>query len=87
MALVTAVLVTVGASLAFETVMVKVCVPVAPAASVTVSVTLWLPTSELVGVPVRTPLLAVKVSQPGMLELASVNVSPASMSVPTAVYV
>ena len=76
-----------GASLALDTVIVNVWVPTAPAASVTVRVTLCVPTSELVGVPVRTPVDAVKVVHAGMDELPRVKVSPVSMSVPTAVYV
>ena len=70
----------------FATVMLNVCVPVAPAASSTVMVTLCDPTSSLVGVPVRTPVLAVKVSQDGA-DALSVSVSPLSTSAPVAVYV
>ena len=70
----------------FATVIVNVCVPVAPAASSTVMVTLWDPTSSLVGVPASTPVLAVNVSQLGA-DALSVSVSPLSTSAPVAVYV
>ena len=49
-------------------------------------VTLWDPTSSLVGVPVSTPVPGVNVSQDGVVAL-SVSVSPLSTSAPVAVYV
>ena len=49
-------------------------------------VTLWDPTSSLVGVPVSTPVSGVNVSQDGVVAL-SVSVSPLSTSAPVAVYV
>ena len=58
-----------------------------PAASVTVRTTLWSPTSSLVGVPVRTPVLAVKVNQLGTVVPAIVSVSPVSASLAVSVYV
>ena len=58
MTAVTAVLETLGASLVLVTVMSNVWVPVAPAASATVMVTLCEPTSPLAGVPARVAVLA-----------------------------
>ena len=74
-----------GASLVLATVIENVCVPVAPAASVTVMVTLWDPTSSLVGVPASTPVEGVNVNHDGA-EALSVSVSPLSTSAPVAVY-
>ena len=48
---------TVGASFALDTTRVNESVAVAPDVSVAVMTTAWLPTSELVGVPVRAPAL------------------------------
>jgi len=61
------VLVILGASLVLATTMVNACVPVAPAASATVRVTLYEPTSSSSGIPTRVAVLApavcVRVSQ------------------------
>ena len=78
---VTAVLVIVGASLVLATTNVKLCVVDALFVSVAVITTEWLPTSALVGVPVRTPVAAVKVSQLGTVVPDSVALSPVSTSV------
>ena len=69
------------------TVIVNESVTDSPAASVTVRTTLWSPTSSLVGVPVRTPVLAVKVNQLGTVVPAIVSVSPVSASLAVSVYV
>ena len=84
---VTAVESIVGASLVFATVIVKVCVTVT-CPSVTVSVTSLpeVPTFAFSGVPVRTPVAAVKVSQLGTSVDPIVRVSP-STSEATSVYV
>ena len=71
---------TVGASFVFATTTVNVSVAVAPAASVAVMVTAWLPTSELVGVPVRAPVVASKDIHVGMVVPVRVTVSPTSTS-------
>ena len=71
---------TVGASLVLATAITNESVTVAPDASVAVITTAWFPTSELVGVPVRTPVEAVKVSQLGTVVPVSVTVSPESTS-------
>ena len=76
---------SVGASLVFATTTVNESVPVAPEASVAVITTAWLPTSALVGVPSRTPVEAVKVSQLGTVVPVSVTVSPESTSAATTV--
>jgi hypothetical protein len=55
---VTAVLETLGASLVLVTVISNVWVPVRPAASATVMVTLWTPTSPSSGMPARAAVLA-----------------------------
>ena len=70
----------VGASFVFATTTVNVSVAVAPAASVAVMVTAWLPTSELVGVPVRAPVVASKDIHVGMVVPVRVTVSPTSTS-------
>ena len=54
----TAVLVTTGASFVFVTTTVKVCAVDALFVSVAVITTVWLPTSELVGVPVSAYVAA-----------------------------
>jgi hypothetical protein len=70
---VTAVLLIVGASLVLVTTMVNVWVPVALAASATVTVTLCEPTSPLAGVPARVAVLApavwVRVSHDTLVEV------------------
>ena len=71
---------TVGASLVLFTVIVKLCDVTAPELSVAVKTTLWEPTSLFVGVPDKTPVLALKDNQVGFVEAASVNESPASGS-------
>ena len=84
---ITAVLSIVGASLVFATVMVNVCVTVTWL-SVTVSVTSLpeVPTLAFSGVPDRTPVAALKVSQLGTSVEPIVSVSP-STSEATSVYV
>ena len=62
------------------TVMVKLCVSTAPAASAAVSTTEWVPTSLLVGVPDSTPVAGLNVSQDGLVAAARVTVSPLSTS-------
>ena len=46
--------------------------------SLNVITTAWLPTSAFVGVPVRTPVEAMKVEPARHIVPAAVNVSPAS---------
>ena len=77
----------VGASLVLSTVIVNESVTESPAESVTVRTTLLSPTSELVGVPARTPVLAVKVNQPGTVVPSIVSTSFASASLAVSVYV
>ena len=77
---------SVGASFVLATVMLNESVTDA-VPSLNVITTAWLPTSALVGVPVRTPVEAVKVSQLGTVVPAAVNVSPASTSDAVDVYV
>ena len=64
----------------FDTTTVNESVTDAPATSVAVMTTAWLPTSEFVGVPVRAPVLATKVIHVGTLVPVRVTVSPASTS-------
>ena len=78
-AAVTAVLVIVGASLAFATVIVNVSVTDA-VPSLAVITTLWSPTSSLSGVPASTPEDAVKVAQLGTVVPVRVIVVPLSTS-------
>ena len=73
-----AVLETVGASFALDTTIVKESVAVAPDVSVAVMTTAWLPTSELVGVPVSAP--ALHVSHEGTVVQVRVTLSPVSTS-------
>ena len=62
------------------TVMVKLWVSTAPAASVAVSTTECVPTSLFVGVPDNTPVAALKINQEGLVAAARVTVSPLSTS-------
>ena len=75
---------TVGASFALDTTRVNESVAVAPDVSVAVMTTAWLPTSELVGVPVRAP--AFYVSHEGTVVRVRVTLSPVSMSVAVVVW-
>nr|WP_264035394.1 hypothetical protein [Mycolicibacterium aurum] len=58
-------LATVGASLTFATARANVSVTLAPDGSVAVTVTETVPTSMLVGVPVKVRVVGLKVSQLG----------------------
>ena len=73
-------LVIVGASFVFATVMVNVSVTCPLLPSVTVITTSFpdVPTLSLVGVPVSTPVLAVNVSQLGTVVPVIVSVSPST---------
>ena len=75
----TAVLVNVGASLVFATVMVKVSVT-STVPSLIVITTLLAPTFALSGVPVRIPVVASNVNQLGTVVPVMVRVSPTSTS-------
>ena len=57
---------------------VKVCAVEALFVSVAVITTAWLPTSELVGVPVNAPVVASKDIHAGTVVPTSVTVSPSS---------
>ena len=85
-AVVTSVLVNVGASFTFATLIVNSCVAAAPLLSVAVNTTLLLtvPTLSFNGVPLNTPVDEVNVNQLGMVVSDNVTVSP-SASVATAV--
>ena len=67
--------------------MVNESVTLSPAASVIVRTTAFpvVPTLSFVGVPVSTPVLAVKVSQLGTVVPDIVSVSPTSASAPVSV--
>jgi hypothetical protein len=77
------VLVMLGASLVLVTVISNVWVPVRPAASATVMVTLWTPTSPSSGIPARAavpaPAVWVNVSQDTLVDVI-VHVSLESLS-------
>ena len=79
-------LVIVGASLVFATVIVNESVTVV-VPSPTVMTTLLSPTLALSGVPDRTPVVASKVSQLGTVVPVIVRVSPTSTSDAVTVYV
>ena len=76
----TAVLVNVGASLVFATVMVNVSVT-STVPSLIVITTLLAPTFALSGVPDRIPVVASNVNQLGTVVPVMVRVSPTSTSV------
>ena len=68
------------------TVIVKLCEVAIPKLSVAVNTTLFEPTFAFVGVPERTPLLALKESQEGSVVACNVSVWPGSTSVAVKVY-
>ena len=71
---------TVFTTGAATTVIVKSCVTVS-VPSLTVRETLFAPTSLALGVPLNTPVVALKVSQLGSVTDANTKLSPASASV------
>ena len=73
--------VIVGASLVLATIIEKLCVSKAVAASVTRTVTGFAPTSSLVGVQRIRPVLALMLMPVGAASNENVNVSPTSGSV------
>ena len=70
-----------GPSFVLLTVIVKLWVSTAPAESVAVSTTEWVPTASFVGVPDRTPVAPLNVSQEGLVGAAKGTVSQLSKSV------
>ena len=70
----------VGASLTLVTVMLKDWSAVKPSVSVTRNVTGCAPTSALPGVPLSTPVAALKLNQLGLVTALKVKVSPTSVS-------
>ena len=76
----TAVLVTVGASFVFVTLMVRDFVAVAPASSVARITTALSPTNSFVGTPLKVLLTVSKVSHAGFVGVDRVMLSPTSIS-------
>ena len=61
-------IVIAGASFVLDTVMTKEFRATLPSSPVANSATLWSPTSELLGVPCRTPVLLLKLVHEGKIE-------------------